>query len=151
MRRSPYTDIPKSDHAEIHRPMNRVTLITAIVLVAAPSAFAQSDEEIIEAIRTSIAETLLEQSPDTLPQSFKESGLAPSDKERLMLQLANDGAVCFTDSLIKYATLKGVPISDFVSETSEGEIQFEGVSGREFEHLWLPCILAVRQAAGLPE
>ena len=127
--------------------MNRVTLITSIVLVAAPSAFAQSDEEIIEAIRTSIAETLLEQLPDTLPQSFKESGLAPSDKERLMLQLANDSADCLADAVVEYAALYDVPISDFVS--SEGTIHFDGDSGSEFEQLLNPCILIAWQAAGV--
>ena len=70
--------------------MKRITLITSIMLVAAPGAFAQSDEGIIETIRTSAAQNLLEQMPDELPESFLNSGLSPSDIERLMLQLANE-------------------------------------------------------------
>ena len=129
--------------------MKRITLITSIMLVAAPGAFAQSDEGIIETIRTSAAQNLLEQMPDELPESFLNSGLSPSDIERLMLQLANDGANCFADAIVEYAVLKDVPLSDFVS--SEGAIHFDGDSGYEFEHLLIPCMLSAWEAAGVSQ
>ncbi len=127
--------------------MKRITLITSIMLVAAPGAFAQSDEEIIETVRTSAAEIFLEQMSITVPESFLNSGLSPSDKERLMLQLANDSADCLADAVVEYAALYDVPISDFVS--SEGTIHFDGDSGSEFEQLLNPCILNAWQAAGV--
>ncbi len=127
--------------------MKRITLITSIMLVAAPGAFAQSDEEIIETVRTSAAEIFLEQMSFTVPESFLNSGLSPSDKERLMLQLANDSADCLADAVVEYAALYDVPISDFVS--SEGTIHFDGDSGWGFEQLLNPCILIAWQAAGV--
>lgn len=128
--------------------MKRITLITSIMLVAASGAFAQSDEEILETLRTSVTEIYLEQLPNDLPESFLNSGLSPSDIERLVLQLANDGAACFVDAVVGYAAQNEVPLSDFVSD---GVISFDGESGSEFELLLAPCILAARQAAGLSE
>ena len=84
--------------------MKRITLISTIILVAAPGAFAQSDEEVLETLRTLITETYLEQLPNDLPESFLNSGLSPSDKERLMQQLANEGAACFVDAVVGFAT-----------------------------------------------
>ena len=127
--------------------MKRITLITSIMLVAAPGAFAQSDEEIIETVRTSAAEIFLEQMSITVPESFLNSGLSLSDKERLMLQLANDSADCLADAVFEYAALYDVPISDLVS--SEGTIHFDGDSGSEFEQLLNPCILIAWQATGV--
>lgn len=68
--------------------MNRTLLTTSIVLFIASSAFAQSDDEILETLRTSITETYLEELSNDLPKSFLNSGLSPSDKERLVQQLA---------------------------------------------------------------
>ena len=127
--------------------MKRITLIFSVMLVAAPGAFAQSDEEILETLRTSITQTYLQQLPNDLPESFLNSGLSPSDKERLVQQLANDGAACFVDAVVSYATQNDVPLSGFVSD--DGLISFDGDSASEFEQLLAPCILAARQAAGL--
>ena len=68
-----------------------------------------------------------------------------------MLQLVNDSAACFTDSLVEYAALRDVPLSDFVSEDSEGAIHFDGDSANEYEQSLLPCLLAAKQAAGVSE
>jgi hypothetical protein len=127
--------------------MKRITLITSIMLVATPGAFAKSDEEIIETVRTSAAEIFLEQISITVTESFLNSGLSPSDKERLMLQLANDSADCLADAVVEYAALYDVPISDLVS--SEGTIHFDGDSGSEFEQLLNPCVLIAWQTAGV--
>ena len=126
--------------------MNPTILITSIALFIASGAFAQSDEEILETLRTSITENYLEQLPNDLPESFLNSGLSPMDKERLVRQLANDGAACFVDAVVGYAALNDVPLSDFVAD---GLVSFDGDSGIEFEQLLAPCILAARQAAGL--
>jgi len=126
--------------------MNRTMLITSIVLLIASGAFAQSDEEILETLRTSVAEVYLEQLPSDLPESFLNSGLSAIDKERIVEQLANDGAACFVEAVVGYVALNDVPLSDFVAD---GVVSFDNDSGNEFEQLLAPCILAARQAAGL--
>jgi len=67
--------------------MKRASLITSIMLVAAPSAFSQSDAEIVETVRTGVTEVFLEQASWVLPESFLNSELPPSDKERVILQV----------------------------------------------------------------
>ena len=125
--------------------MKRITLITSIMLVAASGAFAQSDEEILETLRTSATKIFLEQASWVLPESFHNSELSPSDKERLILQLANDTANCLADALVEYATLNDVPLSDLVS--SDATIHFDGDSGKEYGQLLDPCISHAWEAA----
>ncbi len=126
--------------------MNRTMLITSIVLFIASGAFAQSDEELIETVRTSAKEGFLEQ-PPTIPESFQNSGLSPSDKERIMKQLASDSADCLADTTVKYAALYDVPISDMVS--SDGTIGPRGDSAGEFTRMLNDCIVLAWQAAGI--
>ena len=128
--------------------MNRTMVIASIVLFIASGAFAQSDEEILETLRSSVTENYLEQLPNDLPESFLNSGLSPMDKERLVRQLASDGAACFVDAVVGYAALNDVPLSDFVAD---GGVSFDGDSGSEFVQLLSTCILAARQTAGLSE
>ena len=82
-----------------------------------------------------------------LPESFRNSGLAPSDKERLVQQLANATATCFVVALVEYATLNDVPLSDLVSD--DGSIIFERGSGYQFEQLLNPCVLRAWEVAGV--
>ncbi len=129
--------------------MKRITLITSIMIVVASGAFAQSDEEILETLRTSVTKNFLAQASWVLPESFLNSELSPSDKERLILQLANDTANCLADALVEYATLNDVPLSDLVS--SDATIHFDGDSGREYEQLLDPCISHAWEAAGVSQ
>ncbi len=129
--------------------MKRVSLITSIMLVAAPSAFSQSDAEIVETVRTGATKVFLEQASWVLPESFLNSDLSPSDKERLILQLANDTANCLADAAVEYAALNDVPLSDLVS--SDGTIHFDGDSGKEFEQWLVPCISRAWEAAGVSQ
>ena len=85
--------------------MNRTMVIASIVLFIAPDAYAQSDIEILEMLRASITEIYLEQLPNDLPESWQNSGLSPSDKERIVRQLANDGASCFVDAAVGYGDI----------------------------------------------
>jgi len=128
--------------------LTRIALITLIMLIAASAAFAQSDEELLEALRTWATKTHLDQMRLLVPESFSNSGLSPSDIERVKLQLANDLAACFVDAVAEYAALKDVPLSDLISEPGEG-ITFDRDSGNEFEQLLVPCTLAATQAAGI--
>ncbi len=127
--------------------MIRISLITWIMLFAAPTAYSQSDKDILEAVRASVTKIFLEQASWVLPESFRNSGLAPSDKERLVQQLANATATCFVDALVEYANLNDVPLSDLVSD--DWSITFEGGTGYEFEQLLNPCVLRAWEVAGV--
>jgi len=127
--------------------MKRAILLTSIVLFTSAGAFAENDEEILETLRTSITNVYLEGLPNELPKSF-HAGLASSDKERIIRQLADDCAACFVDAVVKYSALFNVPLSDFVSDglVTPGQ----GLAG-EFEQLLNPCINGARQEAGIVE
>ena len=126
--------------------MKQITLITLLTLVAAPCALAQSDEELIETVRNSAKELFLEQ-PPTVPESFRDSGLAPSDKERIMQQVASDSADCLADTVAEFSAAYDVPISDMVS--SDGTIRPSGNSAGQFTSMLNECIVLAWQAAGV--
>jgi len=125
--------------------MKQIALITLLTLVAAPGAFAQSDEELIETVRTSAREGFLEE--PFIPESFQDSGLAPSDKERIMLQVVSDSADCLADTVVEYSALYDIPISDMVS--SDGTIAPRGNRASEFTRMLNDCIELAWQAAGV--
>jgi hypothetical protein len=124
-----------------------MTLILSVTLVFASNAFAQSDEQLIESVRSSAVDVFLEQASWVLPDSFHESDLAESDKERIVLQLAQDTADCLADTAAEYAAQNDIPIPDFVSD--DGTIHFDGDSGREFSRLLELCVNRAWQAAGV--
>jgi hypothetical protein len=111
-----------------------------------PGAFAQSDEELIEKVRTSAKASFLEE-PPTTPIAFRDSGLAPSDKQRIMQQVASDTADCLADTTVEYAALYNIPISDLVS--NEGTIVPSGDSANQFERMLNDCIALAWQNAGI--
>ena len=127
--------------------MKRVSVISLIMLVASPTAFSQSDAEIVNTIQTNATRVFLEQAHCVLPESFLKGELSPSDKERLIQQLANDTANCMADAAVEYATLSDIPLSDLVY--SDGTIHFDGDSGMEFEQLLAPCVSRAWEAAGI--
>ena len=136
----------QSSHREINSLMKRITVITLFMLVAATGAFAQSDEELIETVRASATKIFLDQASWTLPESFRNSGLAPSDKERLVQQLANATATCLVDALVEYATSNDVPLSDLVSD--DGSFSLKAGPGYEFDLFLSSCIQSAWEAAG---
>ena len=115
--------------------MPRTSLILLLILLAAPLAYAQNDEEILEKIRASATTTFLEQASWTLPKSFHDSGLAPSDKERLIKQWASDSASCLADSLETYANTTDVPLSEVVSD--DGSFALKGDGSKSEFYLFL--------------
>ena len=126
--------------------MNRTMLIASIAFFTVPGALAQSDEELIETVRTSAREGFLEE-PPTIPKSFRDSGLAPADRERIMQQVAGDTADCLADTTVEYAALYDIPISELV--TSEGIIRPSGNSADEFKRMLNDCIALAWQTAGI--
>jgi len=137
--------IQSSDKAP-DNSMKRIVAIALLTLVAASGALAQSDEELIEIVRTSAKKGFLEQ-PPSIPESFQNSGLSPADKERILKQLASDSADCLADTTVKYSTLYDIPISDMVS--SDGTIGPKGNRASEFSSMLNDCIVLAWQAAGV--
>jgi len=116
------------------------------MLFAAPTAYSQSDEEILEKVRASATKGFLEQASWTLPESFHNSGLAPSDKERLVEQWANASATCLADALATYADTTDVPLSELVSD--DGSFGLKGGSSSEFDLFLTTCIERAWEAVG---
>ncbi len=125
---------------------SQLTLITLIALVTAPTAYSQSDEDILEKVRASATKIFLEQASWTLPESFHNSGLAPSDKERLVKQWANASATCLADALATYANSTDVPLSELVSDN--GSFVLKGGSSSEFNLFLDSCIERAWEAVG---
>ena len=136
----------QSCRPDVDNSMIRISLITWIILLFAPTAYSQSDEEILEKVRVSAAKTFLEQASWTLPESFHNSGLAPSDKERLIEQWANASATCLADALATYANTTDVPLSELVSD--DGSFGLKGGSSSEFDLFLTTCIERAWEAVG---
>lgn len=113
------------------------------MLLIAPMAYSQSDQEILETVRANGTRIYLEQASWTLPESFHNSGLAPSDKERLIEQWANASAACLVDALAKYTESTDVSLSEMVDEDGSFGLKGDG-SKTDFnlkldtciEHAW---------------
>ena len=116
------------------------------MLLVPTAVYSQSDKELLETVRASAAEIYLEQASWTLPESFHNSGLAPSDKERLIEQWANASATCQADALAKHANLTDVPLSELVAD--DGSFTLKGGSNSEFELFLLTCIERAWAAVG---
>lgn len=121
----------------------RIALVSCIMLHISPVVYAQSDQEILETVRANGKKIYLEQASWTLPESFQKSGLAPSEKERLIEQWANASAACLADALAKYAASTDIPLSDMVNDDGSFSLKGDG-SSSDFnlnletciEHAW---------------
>ncbi len=127
--------------------MNRISLISCIMLLISPTAYSQSDQEILETVRANGTRIYLEQASWTLPESFHNSGLAPSDKERLIEQWANASAACMVDALAKYAESTDVPLSEMVNDDGSFSLKGDG-SSSEFNLNLDACIERAWEAVG---
>ena len=127
--------------------MNRISLISCITLLIPSVLYAQSDEEILETVRANGTKIYLEQASWTLPESFHNSGLAPSDKERLIEQWANASAACLADALAKYAETTDVSLADMVNDDGSFSLKGDG-SSSEFNLNLETCIDRAWQAVG---
>ena len=127
--------------------MIRISLISCIMLLISPTGYSQSDQEILETVRANGAKIFLEQASWTLPESFHNSGLAPSDKERLIEQWANASAACTVDALARYAESTDVPLSEMVNDDGSFCLNGDG-SSSEFNLNLYTCIERAREAVG---
>ena len=117
------------------------------MLLISPTAYSQSDQEILETVRANGTKIYLEQASWTLPESFHNSGLAPSDKERLVEQWANASAACMVDALAKYAESTDVPLSEMVNDDGSFSLKGDG-SSSEFNLNLETCIERAWQTVG---
>ena len=115
-------------------------LISSLVL-------AESDQEILETVRSNGTKIYLEQASWTLPESFHNSGLAPSDKERLIEQWANTSAACLADALATYAESTDIPLSDMVNDDGSFSLKGDG-SSSDFNLNLETCIERAGQTVG---
>lgn len=127
--------------------MIRISLISCIMLLISPTAYSQSDQEILETVRANGTRIYLEQASWTLPESFHNSGLAPSDKERLIEQWANASAACMVDALAKYAESTDVPLSEMVNDDGSFSLKGDG-SSSDFNLNLETCIERAWQNVG---
>ena len=116
------------------------------ILLVASTAFSQSDEEILEKVRANGVKIYLEQASFTLPESFHNSGLASSDKKRLIEQWANESAICHVDALAAYATANDVSLSELVSD--DGTYGFGLGSPIDWELHLKSCLARTWEAVG---
>ena len=127
--------------------MKQTSLLSTMVLLISPTAYSQSDQEILETVRANATRTYLEQASWTLPESFHKSGLAPSDKERLIEQWANASAACLVEALATYAESTDVPLSEMVNDDGSFSLKGDGFSS-EFNLNIETCIEIAWQNVG---
>lgn len=129
--------------------MRRLSIVSLILLVYVSLASAESDEQIIERVNDSYQKIFLDQASWSLPESFWNSGLAESDKNEIVRELAEEGARCFTNVIKAYAESTNKPISEIVSE--DNTVSFRGDSETEFIQLFDSCMAEAFAAAGIPK
>jgi len=101
----------------------------------------------LEVVRAYAAKGYLEQASSTLPKSFHDSGLAPSDKEKLIEQWANASAACLADALATYAKTTETPLSEMVNDDGSFSLKGDG-SSSEFHVFLDSCIERAWAAVG---
>ena len=136
-----------SSHREVNDTMKRISLIGCIMLLVSPTAYSQNDEEILETVRANATKIFLEQASFTLPDSFHKSGLAPTDKERLIEQWANASGACLADALAEYAKTTDTPLSEMVDDDGSFGLKGDG-SSSEFELYLDTCIERAWETVG---
>jgi hypothetical protein len=127
--------------------MIRISIIGCIMLLVSLSAYSQSDQEILEVVRTNATKIALEQASWSLPDSFHNSGLAPSDKERLIEHWANETGACLANSLAEYAKTTETPLSEMVNKDGSFGLKGDG-SSSEFNLFLESCIERAWAAVG---
>ena len=127
--------------------MIRISMIGCIMLLVSLTAYSQSDEDILEAVRANATKIALEQASWTLPDSFHNSGLAPSDKERLIERWANATGACLADALAEYTKTTDTPLSEMVNEDGSFGLKGDG-SSSEFNLFLESCIERAWAAVG---
>ena len=137
----------RSRRREVNDTMKQISIIGCIILLVSPTAYSQSDDDILALVRENATKIALEQASWTLPDSFHDSGLAPSDKERLIEQWANASGACLANALAEYAKTTDVPLSQMVSEDGSFSLKGDG-SSAEFNLSLETCVERAWETVG---
>ncbi|MEM7504437.1 MAG: hypothetical protein AAF417_20535 [Pseudomonadota bacterium] len=89
----------------------------------------------------------LQQASWTLPDSFHNSGLAPSDKERLIEEWVDESSRCLANALAAYARTTDVPLAEMVSEDGSFRLLGDGATS-EFRLRLATCVERAWAAVG---
>jgi hypothetical protein len=116
-------------------------------LLFSTSAYSQSDKELLEVVRANAEKGFLEQASWTLPKSLHESGLAPSDKEKLIAQWADNSAACLADALETYSKTTETPLSEMVNDDGSFGLKGDG-SKPDFDLFLNTCTESAWEAIG---
>jgi hypothetical protein len=127
--------------------MKQFSFVGCIILLVSHMAYSKNDQEILETVRANATRIFLEQASWTIPDSFHNSGLAPSDKERLIEQWASASGACLTDALEEYAKTTDTPLSDMVNDDGSFGLKGDG-SSSEFQVFLDSCIERAWAAVG---
>lgn len=101
----------------------------------------------MDVVRANATKIALEQASWTLPKSFHESGLAPSDKEKLIEQWANASGACLADALAAYSKTTKTPLSEMVNDDGSFSLKGDG-SSSDFNLILDTCIQRAWAAVG---
>ena len=118
-----------------------------MILLVPPTAHSQSDEGILDLVRVNVTKIFQEQASWTLPKSFHESGLAPSDKEKLIEQWANASGTCLADALATYSNTTNTPLSEMVNDDGSFSLKGDG-SSSDYQLFLDTCIERAWAAVG---
>ena len=127
--------------------MRMLMLAMLLPLTSMSLALAESDEEITSRVYASAKKIFLDQATWALPESFWNSGLAESDKTRIVQTLAEDSATCFVNAILEYSAQSDRPLSELVSD--DNTVGFNRDAASMFLPLYEPCLQTVWQAAGV--
>lgn len=127
--------------------MKHVAVMGYVLLLVSTTAFPQSDADLLDTVRTSAKKIFLEQASWTLPETFHNSGLAPSDKARLIEQWATASADCLADALQEYARTTDTPLSEMVAADGSFSLKGDG-SDSEFRLMLEMCTESAWAAVG---
>ena len=79
-------------------------------------------------------------------ESFHKSGLAPSDKKKLIEQWASESANCHSEALVAYASANDIPLLELVSD--DGNYGFGSGSPVDWEPHLHSCLARTWEAIG---
>ena len=128
-----------------------VSLFLLIGIALLTPSFASEDEYSLKEFRENLSKNTSAEIADQLRSEFKDTGLPPSDVERIVANLADAIALCFIESLVEFTQQHDIPLADLIGDGSGG-IEFVGDTldkADEFQALLSPCIYAARAEAGV--
>jgi hypothetical protein len=128
--------------------MKQIGFIVLVALSGVAAAFAQSDDELVEMVRASAEERYLSLGVLTVSGPFPNSELSESDRKRISEQSASDKADCFADTVVEFASLYDISISEIVSK--DGSIEIIGNLGKVFSRILDECIALVDESSDGP-